>query len=60
MLSSSVSGIKTCSKINQQILFHSSQRIVGDSNRIAAHIIHPNLDDFQADIDTVDDIKKIA
>ncbi len=60
VLSSLVSGIKTRSKFNQQILFHSSQRVAGDPNRIAAHTIHSSLDDFKPEKDNTHDIKDIA
>ncbi len=42
-----MSGIKTRSKLNQKILFHSSQQVANDPDRIAAHTIHSSLDNIK-------------
>jgi flavin-dependent dehydrogenase len=60
VLSSLVSGVKTRSKLNQQILFHSSRLVAGDPNKISAHRVHPSLDDCQLEKDITNKMKESA
>ncbi len=60
VLSLLVSGIKTRSKLSQQILFHSSQRVAGDPHRIAAHTIHSGLENLESRMKDTNHMKNIA
>ena len=61
VLSSLVTGIKTRSKFNQQILWHSSQSISKQNNNVNAYAIQSTLPDIEFEsIKKTNDLPKIA